>query len=212
MSTAILGFALFALVVTVVPGPDLLLVLRNTLRGGRRAGAATATGAAIGSLAWAVAAACGLAAALARWDAAFMVVRLAGAAYLLLLGAQALWALRAGSPEQSASPAAGVAPIASRQAFRQGLLSCLLNPKVGVFFVAVVPQFLPEGHSVLALTLLYGLIDAVIAAGWLLLVVLAADRLVEWLRRPRVARALEGTAGGALLTLGTVTAVEAARA
>ncbi|MEW2526555.1 LysE family translocator [Streptomyces sp. NPDC047071] len=212
MTTAVLGFALFALVVTVVPGPDLLLVLRNTLRGGRRAGAAAASGAATGSLAWAVAAACGLAAALARWDAAFMVVRLAGAAYLLFLGAQALWALRAGSPEQRASPTPGGAPIGSRQAFRQGLLSCLLNPKVGVFFVAVVPQFLPEGHSVLVLTLLYGLVDAVIAAGWLLLVVLAANRLVAWLRRPRVSRALEGTAGGALLTLGTVTAVEAARA
>src|SRR5205085_46279 len=79
---------------TMTPGPDTLLVLRNCVRGGRRSGAATALGAALGSLAWAAAAAVGLAAALQRWDAAFTVVRLAGAAYLVVLGGQALGAHR----------------------------------------------------------------------------------------------------------------------
>ncbi|MFD9903402.1 LysE family translocator [Streptomyces sp. NPDC059063] len=211
MTGSLLAFALFALVVTVVPGPDMLLVLRNCLRGGRRAGAASAVGAALGSLVWAVAAAVGLAAALQRWDAAFMAVRLAGAAYLMLLGVQALRALRSGTGPD-ASSAVGQGAVSAAQALRQGVLSCLLNPKVGIFFVAVVPQFLPEGHSPLAATLLFGAVDAVIAASWLLLVTLGTDRLLVWLRRPRVARALEGTAGGALLTLGAATAVEAARA
>ncbi|MFF3753239.1 LysE family translocator [Streptomyces sp. NPDC002018] len=211
MTGAVLGFALFALVVTVVPGPDLLLVLRNCLRGGRRAGAATAIGAAAGSLVWAMAAAVGLAAALQRWDAAFMTVRLAGAAYLTVLGLQALRTLRAGAADEP-SPPAGPDKVTAVRALRQGVVSCLLNPKVGIFFVAVAPQFLPEGHSVLATTLLFGVIDAVIAASWLLLVAIGADRLMAWLRRPRVTRILEGTAGGALVTLGAVTAVEAARA
>ncbi|MFC4333213.1 LysE family translocator [Streptomyces andamanensis] len=211
MTGDVLGFALFALVVTVVPGPDLMLVLRNVLRDGRRAGAATAVGAAAGSLAWAAAAACGLAAVLARWDAAFMAVRLAGAAYLVLLGVQALWALRGAPAAPTGSPPPADDPTGVARAFRQGLLSCLLNPKVGVFFVAVVPQFLPAGHPVLAVTLLYGLIDAAIAAGWLLLVVAMADRLTGWLRRPKTARALEGTAGGALVALGAATVVEAVR-
>ncbi|MEV6048175.1 LysE family translocator [Streptomyces xanthochromogenes] len=211
MTAALLGFALFALVVTVVPGPDLLLVLRNCLRGGRRAGAATAIGAALGSLVWAAAAAVGLAAALQRWDAAFTAVRLVGAAYLVFLGVQALRSLRewaVGGPP----PSAGAGRVSVARGLRQGLVSCLLNPKVGIFFVAVAPQFLPEGRSVLATTMLFGVIDAVIAAGWLVLVSFGAGGLMTWLRRPRVARGLEGTAGGALIALGVVTAVDAARA
>ncbi|MGW1836666.1 LysE family translocator [Streptomyces sp. BBFR2] len=212
MTAAMAGFALFALLMTVVPGPDTLLVLRNCLRGGRRSGAATALGAAAGSLAWAVAAAFGLAAALQRWDAAFTAVRLLGAGYLAVLGVQALWACR-----RSAAPGpgafGGTAPEAAGTAlrgFRQGLLSCLLNPKVGIFFVAVVPQFLPRGRSVLGATLLLGAVDAVIAAGWLLLVALGAGRLSAWLRRPRIHRGLEGTTGGVLVALGVGTALETA--
>ena len=222
MTAAVAGFALFALLVTMAPGPDTLLVLRNCVRGGRRTGAATAVGAAAGSLAWAVAAAVGLAAALQHWDAAFMVVRLAGAAYLVLLGAQALWAHRrsaaathtatpAPAPDPFDAPepdARAAAPLSPPRAFRQGLLSCLLNPKVGIFFVAVVPQFLPEGHSVLGTTLLLGAVDAVIAAGWLLLVVVCAGRLLRRLRRPRVHRNLERTTGGVLIALGMGTAAE----
>jgi len=222
VTAAVAGFALFALLVTMAPGPDTLLVLRNCVRGGRRTGAATAVGAAAGSLAWAVAAAVGLAAALQHWDAAFMVVRLAGAAYLVLLGAQALWAHRrsaaathtatpAPAPDPFDAPepdARAAAPLSPPRAFRQGLLSCLLNPKVGIFFVAVVPQFLPEGHSVLGTTLLLGAVDAVIAAGWLLLVVVCAGRLLRRLRRPRVHRNLERTTGGVLIALGMGTAAE----
>ncbi|MFI1503169.1 LysE family translocator [Streptomyces platensis] len=99
-------------------------------------------------------------------------------------------------------------PLAPPRAFRQGLLSCLLNPKVGIFFVAVVPQFLPEGHSVLGTTLLLGAVDTMIAAGWLLLVVVCAGRLLRRLRRPRVHRNLERTTGGVLIALGMGTAAE----
>ncbi|MFF8898272.1 LysE family translocator [Streptomyces lydicus] len=221
MTAAVAGFALFALLVTMAPGPDTLLVLRNCVRGGRRTGAATAVGAAVGSLAWAVAAAFGLAAALQRWDAAFTAVRLVGAAYLVVLGGQALWAHRRSAPATASDRGAGAddaghtapvhgeaGPLAPVRAFRQGLLSCLLNPKVGIFFVAVVPQFLPEGHSVLGATLLLGAVDALIAAGWLLLVVGCAGRALRRLRRPRVQRNLERATGGVLVALGTVTAAE----
>ncbi|GAA3198139.1 MULTISPECIES: LysE family translocator [Streptomyces] len=215
MTAAMAGFALFALMMTVVPGPDTLLVLRNCLRGGRRSGAATALGAAAGSLAWAVAAAFGLAAALQRWDAAFTAVRLLGAGYLAVLGIQALWACRRAAAPGTGAAGAEPAPAPEAAAtalrgFRQGLLSCLLNPKVGIFFVAVVPQFLPQGRSVLGATLLLGAVDAVIAAGWLLLIALGAGRLSTWLRRPRVLRGLEGTTGGVLVALGVGTAVETA--
>ncbi|WP_308251407.1 LysE family translocator [Streptomyces albireticuli] len=214
MTAAILGFALFSLLVAMAPGPDTLLVLRNCLRGGRRTGTATALGAAVGSLAWGVAAAFGLAAALQRWDTAFTVVRLVGAAYLVLLGAQALWAHRPRrgaaavrmAAEEEPAPA-GRAPGAP-EAFRQGLLSCLLNPKVGVFFVAVVPQFLPEDGSPFGTTLLFGVVDAVVAAAWMVLVAVCAARMVSWLRRPRVNRNLERVTGGVLVALGVGAAAE----
>lgn len=208
-SLSLVGFSLFALVVTAAPGPDTLLVLRNCLRGGRFPGIATALGAAAGSLAWAVAAAVGLAAALQRWDAAFTVVRLAGAAYLVFLGVQSLWAHRRGAPARTEAPGgpADPAPAAGR-AFGQGLLSCLLNPKVGIFFVSVVPQFLPDGHAALSTTLLFGIIDAAIAAVWLTLVTVFAARMLTWLRRPRVHTAMERTAAGVLVVLGLGTAAE----
>ncbi|OKH98535.1 lysine transporter LysE [Streptomyces sp. CB02923] len=216
MTAALLGFALFALLVSMAPGPDTLLVLRNCLRGGRRAGAASALGSAAGSLVWAAAAAAGLAAVLQRWDAAFMTVRLVGAAYLVVLGAQALWTYRraaAGATEgMGEAPAGDVGALRPLRAFRLGLIGCLLNPKVGIFFVAAVPQFLPEGHSALGMTLLFGLIDAVIAGGWLLLVAVCAGRLLRWLRRPRVHRNLERGTGGLLLALGVGTAAETLRA
>ncbi|MEV5277479.1 LysE family translocator [Streptomyces sp. NPDC006692] len=209
MTTSIVGFSLFALLVTMAPGPDTLLVLRNCMRGGRLSGVTTALGAAAGSLAWAVAAAVGLAAVLQRWDMAFTVVRLAGAAYLVFLGVQSLWAHRRGAtggPETPGEPA-GPTPAAGR-AFRQGLLSCLLNPKVGIFFVSVVPQFLPNGHGTFSATLIFGVIDAAIAAVWLTLVTAFAARMLTWLRRPRVNTAMERTAAGVLVLLGVGTAAE----
>ncbi|MEV5938513.1 LysE family translocator [Streptomyces sp. NPDC051994] len=193
----------------MAPGPDTLLVLRNCMRGGRLSGVTTALGAAAGSLAWAVAAAVGLAAVLQRWDMAFTVVRLAGAAYLVFLGVQSLWAHRRGAtggPETPGEPA-GPTPAAGR-AFRQGLLSCLLNPKVGIFFVSVVPQFLPNGHGTFSATLIFGVIDAAIAAVWLTLVTAFAARMLTWLRRPRVNTAMERTAAGVLVLLGVGTAAE----
>ncbi|WP_406142264.1 LysE family translocator [Streptomyces sp. NBC_01089] len=209
MTTAVISFSLFALLVTVTPGPDTLLVLRNCMRGGRFSGIATALGAAAGSLAWALAAAVGLAAVLQRWDVAFAAIRLAGAVYLIFLGVQSLWAYRRGAGSRPGIPGELTGPIPTTgRAFRQGLLSCLLNPKVGIFFVAVVPQFLPDGHSTLSTTLALGFIDAAIAALWLTLVAVFAARMLTWLRRPRVNTALERTAAGVLVALGVGTAAE----
>jgi threonine/homoserine/homoserine lactone efflux protein len=209
VTASLVSFSLFALLVTMAPGPDTLLVLRNCVRGGRFPGIATALGAAAGSLAWAVTAAVGLAEALQRWDMAFTVVRLAGAAYLIVLGVQSLWAYRRGASVRPEVPGGPAGPAATTgRAFCQGLSSCLLNPKVGIFFVAVVPQFLPSGHSALSATLAFGVIDAAIAAVWLTLVTVFAAQVLTWLRRPRVNTALERTAAGVLVVLGVGTAAE----
>ena len=212
MTSALLGFTLLSLLITMTPGSDTVLVLRNCLRGGRRSGTSTALGAAVGSLGWAVAVAFGLAAVLPRWDTAFLLVRIAGAGYLVFLGCQALWEQRRSARDENAAAALHPEPEqgapGSLDAFRQGLFSCLLNPKVGIFFVAVVPQFLPHGTGTLRTTLLFGAIDAVVAGCWLSIVSAFATRALAWLRRPRVTSALERTVGAVLITLGLATAAE----
>src|SRR6266542_650433 len=126
-------------IVIVTPGPDTALTIRNTLLGGRRAGIVSAMGVSSGQAAWTLATAAGIAALLAASEPAFVAVKVAGAAYLVLLGAQSLLrALRRKSQPASAVPRE---PLTARAAFRQGLISNLGNPKMAVFFTSLLPQF-----------------------------------------------------------------------
>ena len=151
MTAALPAFALASTLLILAPGPDSLLVLRNTLRHGRRAGWVTATGTMSGLLAWAVAAAFGLSALLQVSHLGYDAVRLAGACYLLWLGVSSLWPARG----PHAGPAAGCAGPAHpapgaagwRRVYLNGLLSNLLNPKIGVFFIAFLPGFIPAGSQ-----------------------------------------------------------------
>ena len=131
-----IAFLAVAVVVIVAPGPDFALTVRNTVRGG---GVATALGVATGQVVWAVATAAGVAALLAASHPAFVALRLAGAAYLVWLGA-ARRSSRAGAATRRGS--------GSARRYRQGLLSNLANPKMPVFFISLLPQF---GGSFLAL-------------------------------------------------------------
>ena len=140
------SFALFAglaLIVTLTPGPATALVMRSALRGGRRAAFLTTLGI-VGVLAWGAASAAGIAALVAASQVAFLVLKVAGAAVLIVLGLQSL---RAGA----AKPERGV----SGRPFRDGVVTALANPKLAVFFVALFPQFLKAGgRSTLATGLL----------------------------------------------------------
>jgi threonine/homoserine/homoserine lactone efflux protein len=132
----VLAFLGISLVVIMTPGQDTALTIRNTLAGGRRNGLQTALGVSCGQVVWALAASTGLAALLAASEPAFDAIRLAGAAYLIVLGALALRDAIRGVSEASAA-----APIAGRaRGFRQGLVSNLGNPKMAVFFTGLLPQ------------------------------------------------------------------------
>ncbi len=209
----LLAFALLALVLSVTPGPDALLVLRSTARGGRRAGLATAAGTATGSLAWALATAVGLAAVLARSAHAYEVIRWAGATYLIGLGVTTLLGRgrRAGKPPANpgswavdgGGPAGGVGRL-----FGAGLFSDLLNPKVGLFYLAVVPQFVPTGAPLLQYSLLLAAIEVAIALAWLSALACAAGAALAWLRRPRVDLALQRLLGVGLVGAGAAVVLE----
>lgn len=194
--------ALFAAAVAVLnatPGVDFLLTVTRTLHGGARAGLAAASGIAAGCVVHALAAAFGLAALLALHPAAFTAIQWAGALWLAWLGVGLLrqaWRRDAVGDGRAAPVAAPRRTL--RAEFRTGLLTNLLNPKVALFFLAFLPQFVPAAapDKTAAFLLLGGwfVLQGTLFLG---LLVLAASRLSGWRSRAAARRWL-GTAGGAL--------------
>jgi threonine/homoserine/homoserine lactone efflux protein len=220
MTAALLAFGLTATLVILAPGPDSLLVMRNTLRGGRRAGWITACGTLSGLLVWAVAAALGLSALLRVSHVGYDVVRLAGAAYLIWLGATSLWPRRrphagaggrpgTGGPtgEPARAPARG--PAGRGRVYLNGLLSNLFNPKIGVFFIAFLPGFIPARTSTAAFSLLLGLWFIAETGAWLAALSWMVARGAGWLRGSAVQRWAERVTGVVLIGFGLRLAAEA---
>jgi threonine/homoserine/homoserine lactone efflux protein len=209
MSDHFLAFLGISILVIATPGPDTALTIRNTLLGGRRGGVLTALGVAAGQAIWALATSVGIVALLVASEPVFVAVKLAGAAYLVILGAQALFqALRPGAG--AAATAGGVARrrLASPLAFRQGVVSDLGNPKMAVFFTSLLPQFAPEGGATFAALFGLGLVFSLLTFTWLALYAGAVARAGDVLRRPRIRRAVEGVTGAVLVALGLRIAAE----
>jgi threonine/homoserine/homoserine lactone efflux protein len=193
----LLPFLAVSAIVVVTPGVDMALVTKNALLHGRRAARATALGVNLGIFIWTLAAALGLAAVIAASAAAFTAIKLAGAVYLVYLGVRTLL----GSHE----------PVATAQrgnAFRQGLASNLLNPKIAVFFTSLLPQFVDAQHAQPQDLLLLGVLFNCLGVVWLLTYAALAARGRDLLRRPRVKRALDRVSGVALVGLGVRLAFE----
>ena len=191
------AFAAFAALITITPGLDTALVVRTSLAGSARAGRVTAMGVCLGVLVWGAAGALGLSAVLTASERAYDVVRFAGAAYLVWLGVRALMTRTA--PEDARVENA---PRSTARAFRAGLLSNLLNPKIGAFYVSVLPQFIPEGAPVLATSMLLAAVHALEGIVWLFLVATLVGRVGTRLQRPRVKQRLEQLTGLVLVGLG----------
>ena len=197
----LLAFAVVATIITVIPGVDMALIARSVLTHGRRAGYVTSVGVSTGLWVHAVASALGLSSILMASAALFSLVKLAGAAYLIVLGALSLHrALR--PPADAATGVVRATARDARRAFVQGFLSNLLNPKVAVFYLTLLPQFIRPGDSVLARSLLLAGVHVVIGLVWLILYAYFLGRLSTVLRRPRVRRALEGVTGTLLIAIG----------
>jgi threonine/homoserine/homoserine lactone efflux protein len=208
----IVTFVLVSVALTLVPGPDMMFVIRSGLQG-RRAAVAAALGAAAAALAWGAAAAFGVAALLQHSARAFEIVRLAGAAYLIALGLWTLWISRsrtAAHPPAAAEPVSLPGGRPAWRAFAQGAGIDLLNPKTGLFYVAVLPQVIPPGMPVLRSTLLFAGVDATVASALMVGVAWLAAALLAWLRRPAVNRWLERITGACMVGLGVRTALERA--
>jgi threonine/homoserine/homoserine lactone efflux protein len=194
-----LSFLAVASLALLVPGPDTFVVLRTALADGPRAGTWAAAGSAAGNLVWGTASVLGVAALLAASATAFSALKLAGAAYLAVLGVQALLAAFRG--EALAGDASGREALSPAAAFRRGLASDLLNVKVGLFWTALVPQFLTAGSPRLLPVAMVAAMAALDFA-WLTGYAHLAARLSRTLRRRRSARVVNGTVGTVLLALG----------
>ncbi len=193
------AFLSAAVLLNIAPGPDIAYIVGQTLRGGRRAGVAAMTGVWLGAFGHVLMAAAGLSAVLLASATVFTIVKWVGAAYLVWLGISALRAsggrfvFKAGRSETSLL-----------RVFRQGAMVCLLNPKVAIFFLAFLPQFVEAGAGpVWAQMFLHGVLIIAVAALVEPLIVLAADGMAEALRgNPRIGLWLERALGGMLVALG----------
>jgi threonine/homoserine/homoserine lactone efflux protein len=195
--------------VIVTPGQDTALTIRNSLLGGRPGGVATAAGVASGQAVWALAASAGIAALLVASEPVFVALKLAGAAYLVFLGAQALWAaVRRSGPGKLARRPAAETELPRAVAFRQGLVSNLGNPKMAVFFTSLLPQFAPAGEASFLGLLALGLVFSAMTLAWLTGYALAVAKAGDFLRRPPIRRALDALTGAVLVALGVRLATE----
>ena len=193
-------FIATAVVLVMTPGQDTFFILGRSLSGGRASGVAAVLGNTAGGVIHTIAAALGLSALLATSPYAFMAVKFAGAAYLVYIGIRALVSRSNGLTGSDAA----VGDDGRWSAFRQGIVTNLLNPKVVLFFLALMPQFIEASstHKVAAFLAL-GLSFVTLGVVWCLVLVIAAAKLrAAFLRRPSMASVLNKVAGAMFIGLG----------
>jgi len=195
---ALLAFTAAAAILTVTPGLDTALVLRSVSAGGPRSAGLAAIGIALGCLAWGAIVSLGLGALLAASTVAFMILKWMGAAYLFYLGFRLLLAPR----HRFDCPRPGVEKISPWQSLRQGFLTNMLNPKVGVFYVTFLPQFVPAGADVMTFSFLLAAIHVALGLAWFTLLIAATLPIAQLLRRPSAVRFMDRLTGAIFLAFG----------
>jgi RhtB (resistance to homoserine/threonine) family protein len=197
-----------AAVVIVLPGPDTAVVTKNVLVHGRRAALGTSLGVSAGLSVWTLAAALGVASVVRTSAIAFTVLKLVGALYLVWLGLQALRAAGHAKSGEATPQVTARRAMGARGGFRQGFLSDLANPKIGVFFTSLLPQFVDPGRPVVLPFLSLGGVFVLMTLLWLGAYCLIAARAAQTLQRPRVRAALDRVTGSVLIALGLRLAIE----
>jgi RhtB (resistance to homoserine/threonine) family protein len=201
----ILAFIGVAFVLTITPGADTMLVLRSVLARGQRAGLWATLGICSGLFIHATLSGLGLSLILVQSATAYEVIKLLGALYLLFLGSQSLWRGLSRGAVASTEPSPAKTTISlknNRRSFLEGLLSNILNPKVSVFYLAFLPQFIQPQDPVLAKSLLLAGIHFVMGIIWLVLVTALAERIRTLLVLPQVQRKIEAFTGVLLILFG----------
>ena len=199
LQAAILSFAAVAALITIIPGLDSAIVLRSALSDGRGHAYATALGVGSGALVWGVAAAVGASAVLAASEMAYTVLKVAGAAYMVWLGISMLWQSRKGR-----GLVVGESPrrISRWRSWRRGFATNLLNPKVGVFYLAMIPQFMADGVSPLVMGLILAAVHDLLGMLWFSCIIVVAGRARVLFSGPGFTRVVDRVTGTVLVGLG----------
>jgi threonine/homoserine/homoserine lactone efflux protein len=204
LATTLPAFLLAVLLISASPGPAMALIFRRAALRGLAGAVPTVLGLELGLYGWALFAGAGFAALVAASEVAFVVLRVVGAAVLMLLGIRALrtaWRHRGHGPTVGEEPVGG----AGRRwatSFGEGLLVQLANPKAAVFMISFYPQFVPADGPVFATTALLGLLQITVETVLYLALAAGVARAGAWFRRPRIRRRLEAVSGTVLLGLG----------
>ncbi|MEV4222431.1 LysE family translocator [Nonomuraea sp. ATR24] len=199
----IAGFALVVALLTVTPGLDTALILRTSLLAGRRPAWGVALGVQLGVLVWGLVSVAGLSTLLAASQFAYDVLRWAGAAYLVWMGLRLLFVRKDAHVEAPAER-----EVRFRTGFRRGLVTNLLNPKVGAFYVAMLPQFLPSDQADAASGLLLAGVHVAEGLVWSGVLIAFAAVMGGLLRAPAVRRLLDRVTGVVIVGFGVRLAVE----
>jgi len=200
------AFIAAACLLTITPGLDTALVLRTAATGNARGAALAGLGIAVGCFCWALLVALGLGTLLAASQLAYTVLRWVGAAYLVWTGYKMLRHPR----KNFASAGGGNQSVPA--AFGTGALTNLLNPKVGIFYVSFLPQFVPHGVSVAPYILLLGAIHALLGLIWFACLIMATRPIAAFLRQPATVKACDRVTGGVFVAFGVNLALESRRA
>jgi threonine/homoserine/homoserine lactone efflux protein len=202
MLLAVGTFTIAAALIVLLPGPDTLIVLRNLVRGGRAAAARTVLGVLTGLAVWVMTAALGLSAVLRASNEAYLALRIAGALYLLWIGARSLRSR--GQPSHQPAQRRGLIGTG----YPAGLATNLLNPKVGVFFVTFLPGFVPHGYPLGLMSLVLGAIFVLLTAGYFAVLLAMSGPVTHWMSTVRIRRRLDRVTGAVLVGFGVKLAVE----
>ncbi|MEU4239506.1 LysE family translocator [Actinoplanes sp. NPDC026619] len=197
LTHAVLSFAVLGALLTITPGLDTALVLRAAVTMGRGPAFATALGVGAGALTWGAAAAVGVSALLTASHVGYTILRVAGAAYMIYLGLKMIRGAKAGAHQDE--PKTQKTFLGT---FGRGLLTSLLNPKVGAFYVAVLPQFIPAGESPLLVGVLLALVHDLEGIIWFTAIILGAGALRRHLARRKVRVAVDRGTGAVLVGFG----------
>lgn len=204
MTASLLAFLFAATLLTMTPGLDTAMVLRTAAVEGPRRAMLASLGIATGCLAWGVVVAAGLGALLAASELAYSVLRWIGAAYLLNLGV-----ILIARPRRTFDLADGGVMADSAFAwFRRRFFTNILNPKIGVFYVSFLPQFIPPSADVASMTLLLAAIHAALGPVWFGVLIAATRPVTRVLRKPTVIAWLDRLTGGLFIAFGVRLALQ----
>ncbi|WP_028291927.1 LysE family translocator [Oceanobacter kriegii] len=191
------SFAIAATLLAMTPGLDTVMVLRASITNGSAPALYAAVGILLGCIAWGAAVSLGLGAVLQASELMYMAIKLAGAGYLMWLGINLILKPRKALDSDQAEPAG-----TGMQAFWQGLVTNLLNPKIGIFYVSFLPQFIPAGADVAVYSFMLACVHTLISALWFGALIVLSKQLRKVLFKPTVVSMMDRVTGGLFIALG----------